>query len=690
MFDRHFDDDEALLPYEKRAMKHQNLHKMHSSHRYVSPNRYSSSGFESAKIASATHSDKHPAPWVPHGLHSSLAETRSLDTEAQLLLDYLSPSPHETILRNHLASKYATIITQRFPSSSTHAFGSSGTGLFLPWSDVDLIVVDPGTRFKNIMSKYKTYPDPKQGTQSSKLSKLIPKLNQSQQTSSLLILRRARVPILKLCDKSTGIAIDVCYNVVGGLSAVEAVKSWVEKVEGLRDLVMLVKLFLNGKGLSDVATGGVGGYSIVVWCMAFLKIRKESPASMPELQRKRKHENHADPTQNTPGTLFLDFCRYFGRHFDYHSQGIGFTKSRDPHDPAMPHTFDKRSSIQFQKAKPFMLCLLNPLDLSVDLTRGSTRIQAVTSAFSDAAAGIERTGSVGASPEQSSSKRMRRSGNPNDSSSSNSIFSQIMFVSKEMVRQRELMHRVGLSLFGNDLGAFVEEPENDGAAAPVYAEGQNPFVLNGIAMNDNDPELDRDFVGEQSEIVADFSEDEAGFSDYENEVVVQTAITEIMSYEEDDDSSNSVSDIFFMDRSGGVVTAEPVKKKERVVLNRSSPVNQPKSEPSPVSQKSKERKKRTGFNGRDNRTTKAKSAKNQSPQKEARNHVNLVGSPAMKSHKRRHMTDDAFSQHGSKKEKYHKPNHSDWKPRNGKRREDLWDGDANFMELSRKRRKQKH
>ncbi|KAJ3265087.1 hypothetical protein HDU77_006520 [Chytriomyces hyalinus] len=519
MFDRHFDDDEALLPFEKRAMKHQNLHKMRSSHRYVSPNRYSNSGFESAKIASATHSDKHPAPWIPHGSHSALTAARNLDTEAQLLLDYLSPSPHETILRNHLASKYATIITQRFPSSSTHAFGSSGTGLFLPWSDVDLIVVDPGTRFKNIMTKYKTYPDPKQGTQSSKLSKLIPKLNQSQQTSSLLILRRARVPILKLCDKSTGIAIDVCYNVVGGLAAVEAVKSWVEKVEGLRDLVMLVKLFLNGKGLSDVATGGVGGYSIVVWCMAFLKIRKESPAR------------------------------------------IGFTKARDPQDPAMPHTLDKRTSIQFQKAKPFMLCLLNPLDLSVGLTKGSTRIQAVTSAFSDAAARIERTGSMGASPEQSSSNRMRMSGNTDDSSSSDSIFSQIMFVSKEMVRQRELMHRVAPSVFGNDLGAIVEEPENDGAAAPVYAEGQNPFVLNGIAMNDNDSELDRDFVGEQSEIVADFSEDETGYSAFENEVVVQTAITEIMSYEEDDDSLNSISDIFVMDRSGGVVTAEPSKRR---------------------------------------------------------------------------------------------------------------------------------
>ncbi|KAJ3231998.1 hypothetical protein HDU81_003366 [Chytriomyces hyalinus] len=677
---RHFDDDEALLPYEKRAMKQQNnLHKMRSSHRYVSPNRYSNSGFESAKIANATHSDKHPAPWIPHNSHSGCAVTYSLDTEAQLLLDYLSPSPHETILRNHIASKYATIITQRFPSSSTYAFGSSGTGLFLPWSDVDLIVVDPGTRYKNIINKSKTYADPKQGTQSSKLLKLIPKLNQSQQTSSLLILKRARVPILKLCDKSTGVAIDVCYNVVGGLAAVDAVKSWVEKMDGLRDLVMLVKLFLNGKGLSDVATGGVGGYSIVVWCMAFLKIRKESPSSMPELQRKRKHESEPTPN-NTPGTLFLDFCRYFGRHFDYHSQGIGFTKARDPHDPAMPHTFDKRTSIQFQKAKPYMLCLLNPLDLSVDLTRGSTRIQAVTSAFSDAAARIERIGRVDMSPEQSSSKRMKRSGGSEDLRSSDGIFSQIMFVSKEMVRQRELMHRVALSLFGSDVEAFIEEPENgDAAAPPVYADEQDPFVFNGIAMNDNEPELDRGF-GDQSEIVADYSEDEAFYSDYENEVVVETAITEIMRYEgEDDSSNNSTSDIFFMDRSGGVVA---VKKKERGVFDRTSPV---KSSPSPVSPKTKERKKRTGFNGRDNRTTKAKGAKNQSPQKQTQNHFNLVDSPAMKSRKRRHMTDD-FSQQ-SKKEKYYKPNHSDWKPRNGKRREDLWDGDANFMELSGKRRK---
>ncbi|KAJ3004744.1 UNVERIFIED_CONTAM: hypothetical protein HDU68_004915, partial [Siphonaria sp. JEL0065] len=481
-----------------------------------------------------SHTASHPAPWLEASPFGSDTGLSPLDKEVAQLLRYLTPTPHEITLRQHVVAYYSNIIKARFPSSQTKPFGSTGTGLFLPWSDIDLIILDP-------------YPstameDPKQNTQSSKLGKLFPKLNFHNCASSVQFLRKARVPILKLVDSLTKLQVDICFNVVGGYLAVESVKEWVKRVEGLRELVLLVKLYLNGRDLNEVFTGGVGGYSIVVWCLAFLKLRDpetgtinmhESKASSPS--RKRKHTS-TTTTTHSHGTAFLQFCRFFGNQFDYHSLGIGFTLPDSKYDIPEPFLFDKTNSPHYQPSKPYLLTLLNPLDPRTDISRGSTKIQSVTSALATAASILEKGSPlISNSPKQKKPRKkyyerdFDRGYDPirDDDHQSNiqvtpaaSILSNIIFISKHMTKTRDLMAGVSLSLFGNQTGVTglvnadqYESLDLRTSATSDFSIGtvdEEEFMVSGIMMQDSGDYDDDEELGADgsSEIIALEDDDE--------------------------------------------------------------------------------------------------------------------------------------------------------------------------------------
>ncbi|KAI9335973.1 hypothetical protein BDR26DRAFT_865469, partial [Obelidium mucronatum] len=490
------------------------------------------------------HTENYPAPWLKCRPAPTISTNLTiLDHEISCLMQYLSPTPHEVSLRKHVVNTYANLITSRFPTSKTLPFGSTGTGLFLPWSDIDLIILDPYPTVKNGNVHHQ---DPKQNTQASKLSKLFPKLNFANSASSIQLLRKARVPILKMVDSLTRLSVDVCYNVAGGFAAVESVKAWVEKVEGLRELVLLVKLFLSGRELNEVFSGGVGGYSIVVWCLAFLKLRDPETGIIPETasnktkhskKRKQSHPNENNQTHSL-GSTFLQFCRFFGTQFDYHSQGIGFTVPNTPHDIPQPFLFDKASSQHHQPARPYLFVLLNPLDSSADITRGSTKIQSVAAALAGAAVQLERglaesscsnNNNSSTSPakkkprknyyerdfdrgyepvwdtdEPVSSNGGSGGANHTEISQAESILSNIIFISKHMVRTRDVMAGVSVSLFG-------KEDRNDGdnedlvddasdsdftfsltRTVETQSSRKQDFFVSGIMMQDSGGEDDPD------------------------------------------------------------------------------------------------------------------------------------------------------------------------------------------------------
>lgn len=85
-------------------------------------------------------------------------------------------------------------------------FGSSKTGLFLPTSDIDMVVI----------GKWELIP----------LFTLESALLEAEITTKdmIKVLDKASVPIIKLTDAKTSVRVDISFNTMNGLSSVSLIK----------------------------------------------------------------------------------------------------------------------------------------------------------------------------------------------------------------------------------------------------------------------------------------------------------------------------------------------------------------------------------------------------------------------------------------------------------------------------------
>lgn len=124
-------------------------------------------------------------------------KSADLSNEIINLVQFLEPTPEEIHARTALVGQYRKIIHDNYEGSQLFVFGSFATGLYTPWSDMDFVVL-PSQPVEHT-----------KGQIASRLSKIARKCYPF--TRDLQILRRARVPILKITDQS-GYLIDLGYS----------------------------------------------------------------------------------------------------------------------------------------------------------------------------------------------------------------------------------------------------------------------------------------------------------------------------------------------------------------------------------------------------------------------------------------------------------------------------------------------
>jgi non-canonical poly(A) RNA polymerase PAPD5/7 len=100
----------------------------------------------------------------------------------------------------------------------------------------------------------------------------------------------ARVPIVKFnsvhgmscrtsSDAADGnllearVAIDISLNQTTGVTAIAVIKKYLEHFPALRPLILIVKSYLNQRGMNEVYKGGLGSYSIICLVISFLQVR---------------------------------------------------------------------------------------------------------------------------------------------------------------------------------------------------------------------------------------------------------------------------------------------------------------------------------------------------------------------------------------------------------------------------------
>jgi non-canonical poly(A) RNA polymerase PAPD5/7 len=113
--------------------------------------------------------------------------------------------------------------------------------------------------------------------------------------SNPLVIANARVPIIKFEDRLTGIAVDISFENLSGVQAQATFDQWKRDYPDMIYMVALVKQLLVMRGLNEVHTGGLGGFSIICLIVSYI-------------QHSRKAENL--------GECFVGFLEYYGKNFD--------------------------------------------------------------------------------------------------------------------------------------------------------------------------------------------------------------------------------------------------------------------------------------------------------------------------------------------------------------------------------------
>ncbi|XP_053253517.1 terminal nucleotidyltransferase 4A isoform X2 [Podarcis raffonei] len=235
---------------------------------------------------------------------------------------FMSPRPEEEVMRREVVKRIKMVIKDLWPTADVQIFGSFSTGLYLPTSDIDLVV----------FGKWESPP-------LQLLEQALRKHNVAE-PYSIKVLDKATVPIIKLTDQETEVKVDISFNMETGVKAAQLIQDYMKKYSLLPYLILVLKQFLLQRDLNEVFTGGISSYSLILMAVSFLQLH-------PRIDARRLEENL--------GMLLIEFFELYGRNFNYLKTGIrikngGAYIAKEEIMKAMTNGY-----------RPSMLCIEDPL-----------------------------------------------------------------------------------------------------------------------------------------------------------------------------------------------------------------------------------------------------------------------------------------------------------------------------------------
>ncbi|XP_022717113.1 non-canonical poly(A) RNA polymerase PAPD5-like [Durio zibethinus] len=253
---------------------------------------------------------------------------------------FLSPTPEEQAARDAAVGSVFDVIKYIWPACQPEVFGSFRTGLYLPTSDIDVVILGSGIK------------NPQTG-----LHALSRALSQRGIAKKMQVIAKARVPIVKFVEKKSGVAFDISFDVDNGPKAAEFIKEAVLKWPQLRPLCLILKVFLQQRDLNEVYSGGIGSYALLAMLMAMLQSLHESQAYL----------------EHNLGMLLVHFFDFYGRKLNTVDVGVS-CKGRG--------TFFLKSSRGFSnKGRPFLISIEDPQAPDNDIGKNSFNYIQIRSAF---------------------------------------------------------------------------------------------------------------------------------------------------------------------------------------------------------------------------------------------------------------------------------------------------------------------
>ncbi|KXS97890.1 hypothetical protein AC578_5021 [Pseudocercospora eumusae] len=297
-------------------------------------------------------SDSDPTPWAPSSGYD-FATNVGLHLHREILdfVDYVSPRDYEQNCREDLVKRIDYFISGFKGGGSqirVTPFGSYASGLYLPDADMDLVA----TSSQYTHNGTKVFCQKK--TQMHRLSNQIRKAGLAKD-DLVVTLPNTKVPIIKFADRRTNIKVDISFENDSGLTTIPTLLAWKQQFPEMSVLVVIIKQFLAMRGLNEVHSGGIGGFTIVCLVVSMLQLK-------PDLQAR---------SQPSYGELLLDFFDLYGNKFDIRTTGIRMNP---------PGYFTKTQNMGI-KINMNRLTILGPDRPESDISGGSAKIDDVLQCF---------------------------------------------------------------------------------------------------------------------------------------------------------------------------------------------------------------------------------------------------------------------------------------------------------------------
>ncbi|GAB0090026.1 Non-canonical poly(A) RNA polymerase protein Trf4-1 [Sergentomyia squamirostris] len=279
-------------------------------------------------------------PWRPHTFNYGRGVI-GLHQEIEHFFAHMVPTSIEHSLRVEVVNKIECVVLSLWPGARVEVFGSFRTGLYLPTSDIDLVVIGRWDKL------------PLRTLETELTNRCI------AEPMSVRVLDKASVPIIKLTDRESQVKVDISFNMQSGVQSAELIKSYKRKYPVLSKLVLVLKQFLLQRDLNEVFTGGISSYSLILMCISFLQLHPR--------QNMREKANL--------GVLLLEFLELYGRKFNYMKTGISI-KNGGRYIPK-----EELQKEMVDGHRPSLLCIEDPLTAGNDIGRSSYGALQVKQAF---------------------------------------------------------------------------------------------------------------------------------------------------------------------------------------------------------------------------------------------------------------------------------------------------------------------
>ncbi|KAJ3267712.1 Non-canonical poly(A) RNA polymerase papd5 [Terramyces sp. JEL0728] len=272
----------------------------------------------------------------------------------------------EEEIRRIVIKQYRNVITERFPNYQVKVFGSCCNGLYLPNSDIDLVIINgeeeniPGQRMSSV------------------LSKLTRKLH--PHTNYIYLVKKAKIPIIKLVDARSKLNVDISYNTAENTTKVAVfVTEKLLEYPDIKWMVLFLKLYLANRDLNNNANGGLGGFAVFLLVLSFLEL-------YPMLYKDTKLDFYTK--SNSKAKILLDFFHFYGRILDINSVGLAPTGMEGDRSVIMVDKEYYYNEIEPEKvklaysgyARPKML-LLDPTNQTNNTAKGCSLIDTIFAEF---------------------------------------------------------------------------------------------------------------------------------------------------------------------------------------------------------------------------------------------------------------------------------------------------------------------